>query len=42
MPQGTFCVALWRGIQVAVKKLGEEVLSDEDKVWVIYTLNLFS
>lgn len=32
LTKGTFCVALWRGIQVAVKKLGEEVLSDEDKV----------
>ncbi|KAJ8761971.1 hypothetical protein K2173_006573 [Erythroxylum novogranatense] len=30
--KGTFCTAMWRGIQVAVKKLGEEVLSDEDKV----------
>lgn len=36
MAQGTFRMASWRGIQVAVKKLGEEVLVDEDKVWVIY------
>ncbi|CAK7350340.1 unnamed protein product [Dovyalis caffra] len=32
LTKGTFCIASWRGIQVAVKKLGEEVLSDEDKV----------
>ncbi|KAF9683723.1 hypothetical protein SADUNF_Sadunf04G0044000 [Salix dunnii] len=32
LTKGTFCIALWRGIQVAVKKLGEEVLPDEDKV----------
>ncbi|KAJ4703731.1 putative Protein kinase [Melia azedarach] len=30
--KGTFILASWRGIQVAVKKLGEEVLSDDDKV----------
>ncbi|CAI0475616.1 unnamed protein product [Linum tenue] len=30
--KGTFRLASWRGIQVAVKMLGEEVLSDEDKV----------
>ncbi|KAF3451361.1 hypothetical protein FNV43_RR07456 [Rhamnella rubrinervis] len=30
--KGTFRMASWRGIQVAVKKLGEEVLVDEDKV----------
>ncbi|KAK7332112.1 hypothetical protein VNO80_28859 [Phaseolus coccineus] len=30
--KGTFCSALWRGTEVAVKKLGEEVLSDEEKV----------
>lgn len=30
--QGTFRIALWRGIQVAIKKLGEEVVSDDDKV----------
>ncbi|KAK9284901.1 hypothetical protein L1049_024082 [Liquidambar formosana] len=30
--KGTFRIALWRGIQVAVKKLGEEVITDEDKV----------
>ncbi|KAE9461964.1 hypothetical protein C3L33_06127, partial [Rhododendron williamsianum] len=30
--KGTFCIATWRGIQVAVKKLGEEVTADEDKV----------
>lgn len=27
-------MASWRGIQVAVKTLGEGVLTDEDKVWV--------
>ncbi|KAG6778921.1 hypothetical protein POTOM_015284 [Populus tomentosa] len=26
LTKGTFCVALWRGIQVAVKKLGEELV----------------
>lgn len=30
--KGTFCIASWRGIQVAVKTLGEEVFTDEDKV----------
>ncbi|XP_014518991.1 serine/threonine-protein kinase STY17 [Vigna radiata var. radiata] len=30
--KGTFCSALWRGTEVAVKKLGEEVISDEEKV----------
>ncbi|KAK8629303.1 hypothetical protein V6N13_078148 [Hibiscus sabdariffa] len=30
--KGTFCIALWRGTQVAVKKLGDEVFTDEDKV----------
>ncbi|KAL7187326.1 hypothetical protein ACSBR1_037401 [Camellia fascicularis] len=30
--QGTFCVASWQGIEVAVKKLGEEVTADEDKM----------
>uniref|UniRef100_A0A5B7AK26 Putative dual specificity protein kinase shkB n=1 Tax=Davidia involucrata TaxID=16924 RepID=A0A5B7AK26_DAVIN len=30
--KGTFRIASWRGIQVAVKKLEEEVISDEDKV----------
>ncbi|XP_055823963.1 integrin-linked protein kinase 1 isoform X2 [Solanum dulcamara] len=30
--KGTFCVALWRGTEVAVKKLGEELFTDEDKV----------
>ncbi|KDP21162.1 hypothetical protein JCGZ_21633 [Jatropha curcas] len=30
--KGTFRIASWRGIQVAVKKLGEDVISDEDKV----------
>ncbi|XP_039048333.1 integrin-linked protein kinase 1-like isoform X2 [Hibiscus syriacus] len=30
--KGTFCIALWRGTQVAVKKLGDEVFSDEEKV----------
>ncbi|CAL1410450.1 unnamed protein product [Linum trigynum] len=30
--KGTYCIASWRGIEVAVKMLGEEVLSDEDKV----------
>ena len=29
---GTFRIALWRGIQVAVKTLGEEVFTDDDKV----------
>ncbi|XP_031263356.1 integrin-linked protein kinase 1-like isoform X2 [Pistacia vera] len=30
--KGTFRMASWRGIQVAVKTLGEEVLTDENKV----------
>ncbi|KAK8664627.1 hypothetical protein V6N13_084405 [Hibiscus sabdariffa] len=30
--KGTFCIASWRGTQVAVKKLGDDVISDEDKV----------
>ncbi|XP_044503037.1 integrin-linked protein kinase 1 isoform X2 [Mangifera indica] len=30
--KGTFRMASWRGIQVAVKTLGEGVLTDEDKV----------
>lgn len=39
--QGTFRIASWRGIQVAVKTLGEEVFTDEDKVWVGLTLTFF-
>ncbi|KAF5781399.1 putative protein kinase TKL-Pl-5 family [Helianthus annuus] len=30
--QGTFSMASWRGTQVAVKKLGDELFTDEDKV----------
>ncbi|KAH7651391.1 Non-specific serine/threonine protein kinase protein [Dioscorea alata] len=30
--KGTFRIATWRGIQVAVKKLGEDLITDEDKV----------
>ncbi|XP_010529228.1 PREDICTED: serine/threonine-protein kinase STY8 [Tarenaya hassleriana] len=30
--KGTYRIAKWRGIQVAVKKLEDEVLSDEEKV----------
>ncbi|KAJ0080774.1 hypothetical protein Patl1_10332 [Pistacia atlantica] len=30
--KGTFRMASWRGIQVAVKRLPEEVITDEDKV----------
>ncbi|KAF8413656.1 hypothetical protein HHK36_001648 [Tetracentron sinense] len=30
--KGTYRIALWRGIEVAVKKLGEDVVTDEDKV----------
>ncbi|KAH0654586.1 hypothetical protein KY289_032264 [Solanum tuberosum] len=30
--KGTYCVALWRGTEVAVKKLGEELFTDEDKI----------
>ncbi|KAJ4845000.1 hypothetical protein Tsubulata_029240 [Turnera subulata] len=30
--KGTFRIAMWRGIQVAVKTLGEELFTDEDKV----------
>ncbi|KAJ9153249.1 hypothetical protein P3X46_026711 [Hevea brasiliensis] len=30
--KGTFRLASWRGIQVAVKRLGEDVISDEEKV----------
>ncbi|XP_040970301.1 integrin-linked protein kinase 1 isoform X2 [Gossypium hirsutum] len=36
--KGTFRVASWRGIKVAVKTLGEEVFTDEEKVWVCLTL----
>ncbi|GMP67723.1 hypothetical protein CsSME_00027609 [Camellia sinensis var. sinensis] len=32
--KGTFRMASWRGIRVAVKLLGEELFTDEDKVWV--------
>ena len=46
MPQGTFHLASWCGIDVAVKKLGEGVIVDEDKVKVcelqmIFTIDLF-
>ncbi|MFS8026618.1 putative protein kinase TKL-Pl-5 family [Helianthus anomalus] len=30
--KGTFSMASWRGTQVAVKKLGDELFTDEDKV----------
>nr|KYP73372.1 Dual specificity protein kinase pyk1 [Cajanus cajan] len=30
--KGTFRIALWRGTQVAVKTLGEELFTDDDKV----------
>ncbi|MBA0812024.1 hypothetical protein Gohar_026022, partial [Gossypium harknessii] len=30
--KGTFCRASWRGIQVAVKKLEDELITDSDKV----------
>ncbi|KAK1424855.1 hypothetical protein QVD17_20195 [Tagetes erecta] len=30
--KGTFAKALWRGTEVAVKKLGDELFTDEDKV----------
>lgn len=30
--KGTYRIASWRGIQVAVKRLGDEVIIDEDKV----------
>ncbi|KAI3764856.1 hypothetical protein L2E82_14873 [Cichorium intybus] len=30
--KGTFAIASWRGTQVAVKKLGDELFTDEDKV----------
>ncbi|KAJ7968802.1 putative Protein kinase [Quillaja saponaria] len=30
--KGTFCIASWRGTEVAVKKLAEEVITDEEKV----------
>ncbi|MBA0781289.1 hypothetical protein Gotri_002227 [Gossypium trilobum] len=36
--KGTFRVASWRGIKVAVKTLGEEVFTDEEKVWVCLKL----
>ncbi|XP_047271423.1 integrin-linked protein kinase 1 isoform X2 [Capsicum annuum] len=38
--KGTFCVALWRGTKVAVKKLGEELFTDDDKVWVGHRLSM--
>lgn len=36
--QGTFRIAWWRGTEVAVKKLGDEVVVHEDKVWVVHEL----
>ncbi|KAJ0051313.1 hypothetical protein Pint_01453 [Pistacia integerrima] len=39
--KGTFRMASWRGIQIAVKTLGEEVLTDENKVWVGLGLKAF-
>ncbi|KAF7803240.1 integrin-linked protein kinase 1-like [Senna tora] len=30
--KGTFCSALWHGTEVAVKKLGDDVISNEEKV----------
>lgn len=36
MPQGTFRIASWRGIEVAVKKLGDGLICDEDKVLVFH------
>lgn len=38
--QGTFHLASWRGIQVAVKRLEEELIPDEDKVWVTHGLQI--
>jgi hypothetical protein len=32
--QGTYQNATWRGIPVAVKKLDDDLIMDEDKVWV--------
>ncbi|VFQ97079.1 unnamed protein product [Cuscuta campestris] len=32
LAKGTFHIASWRGTQVAVKKFGEEVIADEEKV----------
>lgn len=32
LSKGTFHISSWRGIQVAVKKFGEDVVADEDKV----------
>uniref|UniRef100_A0A453FE78 Uncharacterized protein n=1 Tax=Aegilops tauschii subsp. strangulata TaxID=200361 RepID=A0A453FE78_AEGTS len=34
LAKGTFRKATWRGILVAVKKLDDDVLTDENKVWV--------
>ncbi|PWA92906.1 RNA recognition motif containing protein [Artemisia annua] len=31
---GTFTIASWRGTKVAVKKLGDELFADKDKVWI--------
>lgn len=33
---GTFCIALWRRTKVAVKKLGDDVIINEEKVRVVY------
>jgi len=33
--QGTFRKATWRGIPVAVKKLDDDLIVDESKVWVV-------
>jgi hypothetical protein len=33
--QGTFRKVTWRGIPVAVKKLDDDLIVDESKVWVV-------
>jgi len=38
--QGTFRKATWRGIPVAVKKLDDDLIVDESKVWVL-SIELF-
>ncbi|MFS7987794.1 hypothetical protein Hanom_Chr11g01027071 [Helianthus anomalus] len=33
--KGTFTIASWRGTKVAVRKLGDELFTDKEKVWVV-------
>ncbi|KAJ8499569.1 hypothetical protein OPV22_010121 [Ensete ventricosum] len=39
--KGTFRVVTWHGIQVAVKRFNEDIIADEDKVWVGPVIYMF-